>query len=145
MARIAAVATQPAVPARTISGPLFGLDELKVMAEKPTPANGWQAHPQLPTIKFLTIATVGTGSTVLYLLAPNTQVPPHKHGAGGEHTLMVAGSISANGLTLKPGETLFRPEGSVDGVQTVGPEGALLLVTRQEPVKPLPPQYQRSR
>ena len=142
MRTVITAATTKAVPAQAISGPLYAVADLKALAAKPTSANGWQTHPQLAGLKFLPIATIGAGGTMLYLLAPGTRVPGHEHGVGGEHTLMLDGSVSAGNITLKAGDSVFRGEGTIDEPATAGPQGALLVVTRQSPLKPL---YQKPR
>ena len=142
MRHVTAVATNPAAVAKAVSGPMYAIEDLRILAEKPTPANGWQTHPQLAGLRFLPIATLGGGGTTLYMLAPGARVPCHEHGVGGEHTLMLDGTITAGNFTLKAGESVFRGEGTIDEAATAGPTGALLVVTRQSPLKPL---YQKPR
>ena len=55
---------------------------------------------------------------------------------------MLDGTITAGRVALKAGESIFRAEGTIDEAATAGPQGALLVVTRQSPLKPL---YQKPR
>jgi quercetin dioxygenase-like cupin family protein len=99
-------------------------------------ANAAWKRSKIPGVQYLALRSdeAERSGTFLLKLAPKTNYPRHRHPAG-EEILVLKGDMTIGERTLKGGDFLFSPPGSVHEASTVG--GCLFLTMIPKPIEML--------
>lgn len=114
-----------------IAGIMPLLGSLEVQAQD---NQGWIDIPGTNgKLKIKTLLKIGTAQCLMYKLAPNFTVGPHKHPAG-EYSYVVEGSFDSGSYVLMKGDYVYREPGTLDPEGRSGDEGAVVMVFTPEPI-----------
>ena len=92
---------------------------------------------KVPGVEYIPLNTDAEerAGTFLLKMAPNTTYPKHRH-PKGEEVLVLKGDMTVGNRTLKAGDFLYSPPGSIHSASTV--QGCMFLTSLPEAIQIIP-------